>query len=489
MSKRDKQSMLGLRVAVVGASVGGMSAALALSRVASQVPGVQVSVDLFERSGARVDCSRGSGIGLSPTARTHLEQWGVLSRIPLMTNATMRQTDLGSGKTFGETYMGEQMCATHWGWLWLGMEAVCTAPGQNIKIHHGKGVTKVSASSPEKGASGTFDTVHLSDGSSHSGYDLVVDASGVRSVLRNLIDTDGAPAYAGYVLYRSLVPIANFKPDSAWRKYPAGTDTWTRWFSMGYGRAGNRTAAMHVAYPIPVAPSDPACGGDPTKAVTPDAHAVMHALYVHYKPELRGKAPTAFLEGRDGTTSSFAVAEGNVPLDEQAAYFAGGLPRVEGGADIMLPDFEAETPRSSSTKNDAFIQAVYDYAPAHMAKGNCVLLGDAAHIARPHIGAGTAIAIEDAIQLGVAVEKAIAEHMADGASPSIADAIQAALSEHYDKVRVPLVKKQVDTGRALGYFYMDDPKVDWKEPMTKERFGKLYGAAMANFENVYFYKD
>ena len=83
------------------------------------------------------------------------------------------------------------------------------------------------------------------------------------------------------------------------------------------------------------------------------------------------------------------------------------------------------------------VQPIYDVESAHIAFDRVALLGDAAFVARPHVGIGVLKAAEDAFEL----MKCLA------GSLRVEDALA-----HYEKTRVAAGRSAVAVGRYLGSF-------------------------------------
>ena len=90
-----------------------------------------------------------------------------------------------------------------------------------------------------------------------------------------------------------------------------------------------------------------------------------------------------------------------------------------------------------------FLQPIYDLEVPHMAFGRVALVGDAAFVARPHVGAGVAKAAEDAL--------ALAEVLAQG------DDIEAALRQ-FESARLPIGERIIARARRLGAYVQADFK-------------------------------
>ncbi|ROV95568.1 hypothetical protein VSDG_05263 [Cytospora chrysosperma] len=86
--------------------------------------------------------------------------------------------------------------------------------------------------------------------------------------------------------------------------------------------------------------------------------------------------------------------------------------------------------------------------------GRVCVMGDAAHAAAPHHGAGAGFAIEDAVVLAVALEDAaqMLKTKAPGDSHAVDKVLQAALSA-YEDVRLERTRWLVETSRFIGELY------------------------------------
>ena len=68
---------------------------------------------------------------------------------------------------------------------------------------------------------------------------------------------------------------------------------------------------------------------------------------------------------------------------------------------VLAPQFNAMV----GLCEQPFLQPIYDLEVPRMAFGRVAILGDAAFVARPHIGAGVAKAAEDALALAEALDE------------------------------------------------------------------------------------
>ena len=84
-----------------------------------------------------------------------------------------------------------------------------------------------------------------------------------------------------------------------------------------------------------------------------------------------------------------------------------------------------------------FIQPIYDLECPQMAFGRVVILGDAAFVARPHVGAGVANAAQDALALVGALHRC--------------ETVETALRE-FESSRLPIGRRVIQRARQLGAY-------------------------------------
>jgi 6-hydroxynicotinate 3-monooxygenase len=173
--------------------------------------------------------------------------------------------------------------------------------------------------------------------------DIVIGADGINSMAREVLLGREFPKYSGYVAHRSIIP-ASLLGDLE----PADLTKW--WSDDEHG----------------------------------DTHIVVYFLDRHYRE-------IYFVTGVPESTWDYGLAYVDADLDELRAAFAGFHPEVQRLLRLC----------PAATKWPLFER---DPLPL-WSHGRIVLLGDACHPMKPHMGQGAAIAIEDAAVLVRCLER------------------------------------------------------------------------------------
>lgn len=322
-------------VAVVGGSLGGLTAALLLRDA-----GCEVTV--HERSPSTLE-ARGAGIAvLEQTLRYPVERLGVSPDEISTSTQWVRFLS-----TDGSTADAEQRRNRFSSWNTIYRLLLGAFPTERYRL----GQELTSFVSSEHGVELTF-----ADGG-HGEADLLVCADGISSASRRRMLPEVAPRYAGYVGWRGTVPEADLSGPT----YEALHDALTY----------QVLPHSHIlVYPIPGA------GG----SIEP-GHRLINMVW--YRNVTEAALPE-FLTDRQGTPREVSLPPGQVRDDqvEELRRFA---------AEHLAPPI-AEVVGSVT---EPFVQAVFDIEVPRMQSGRACLLGDAAFAVRPHAAAGTAKAAED----------------------------------------------------------------------------------------------
>lgn len=189
--------MSSLNIAINGAGIGGLTAAIALRQAGHQVT-------VFEQSKAFLRV--GADINLTPNAVRALDGLGIGAavRVPAArpTHRISRLWDSGEETSrlemaeAAESQYGAPQLTIHRADLLAALAEVF--PLQNVQF--GKRAEQV-----RQDASGI--ELHFKDGSQHR-TDLLIGADGIHSVVRNALFGEEQPRFTGVVAYRAVVPAS-----------------------------------------------------------------------------------------------------------------------------------------------------------------------------------------------------------------------------------------------------------------------------------------
>ncbi|PWU24198.1 MAG: monooxygenase [Candidatus Rokuibacteriota bacterium] len=331
-----------LRVAVVGGSLGGLTAALLLRDFGC-------TVDVFERSGARLS---GFGAGIvvhEATMRYFVERARQQDGLSVAARA-LRFLDTAGHVLHEEPSPYE---FTAWSTLYSSLYRLF---GEE-HYHHGHALDVLDQDADCVRVRFENERVHECD--------LVVCADGIGSRARAQLAPAIEPEYAGYVGWRGTIGASRLGSTAAAQLTDAIT----------YGVVER----SHIlSYPIP------SLGGSSDPLLN----------FVWYRNVAAGEALDELLVSRSGRASSVSLHPGEV----QERH----LEELRLAAAATLPPAFAEMVAAAV---DPFVQVIVDLAVPAMAYGRICLIGDAAFAARPHAAAGTAKAAENAWKLLEALEQ------------------------------------------------------------------------------------
>ncbi|WLA53940.1 FAD binding domain-containing protein [Bradyrhizobium diazoefficiens] len=369
------------RALVIGGSMAGLFAALLLRREGW-------SVDIYERIGAEL-AGRGAGIV------THRELFDVLGRTGIDTEAAAvgvavpgRRVLDRSGRIEGE--LGLRQVLTSWGHLYGLLRAAF--PTENY--HHGRNLVAVTEV-------GDRVTARFSDGSEASG-DLLIGADGIFSSVRSQLAAEVRPGYAGYIAWRGLVDERELSPRTR-----AELCDWFG-FSLPPGE-------QMLGYPVAGVNEEMGVGE-------------RRYNFVWYRPADADLGLADLLTDIDGVRHELSIPPTRIRPEVIAS--------MRRDAERLLAPQFAEVVRLT---RQPFIQAILDLETPRMALGpRTVILGDAAFVARPHVGMGVTKAAGDA----AALVDALRDHPGN---------LSAALAK-FESVRLPFGSAVVRRARDLGAY-------------------------------------
>ena len=336
MKMVGKMAFQGLRVGVIGGSIAGCAAAIALGRAGCRV-------EVFERSSKGL-MDRGSGIGIPVPLRTDLIERGYLPAGFPGCEMRRRWWQYPDGTQVGRRIWTQTTpaFANNWGNIWQALR-------NNVPdaiYHEG---WKLEAFEE------TEDAVNVSfAGGQTKSFDLLVGADGYQSVVREKMNPMARPEYAGYVLWRGNYAEAELSDTSLITEIDKECAWLTVPFKGGHG----------VLYMIPNFD-----GG-----MSKGTRRVNWAVY----------APCPRAQKLNGVES---VAPGDVA----PAAFEEFRLLLEECFPPAIRDLIAH-----SSHADVSIQPIYDSLVDTYVGPRTLLIGDAGTMTRPHTASGATKALEDA---------------------------------------------------------------------------------------------
>jgi 2-polyprenyl-6-methoxyphenol hydroxylase-like FAD-dependent oxidoreductase len=331
------------RAIVIGGSMSGLFAGLQLLRRG-------FVVDIYERVDSEL-AGRGAGIVAQPAVRRALRDLGI-GTTDLGVEMTTRKILDVEGRAIIEAQCPQTLTA----WERLYRLLRDSFPARNY--HRGVGLERL-----EQSASSV--TAHFSDGRT-AAADLLVGADGIRSTVRTQLLPDLKPLYAGYVAWRVMLPEQSIPAEVHRELFEYMT------FCLPPGE-------QFLGYPV----------AGPDNDLRPG-----HRRYnvVWYRPADERTELQRLLTDESGVTHAISIPP---PLIRRQA-----IDEMRAAAErLVAPQFRA----IARLMDEPVLQPIYDLETPQMAFGRVAIIGDAAFVARPHVGAGVSKASDDAEALAGAV--------------------------------------------------------------------------------------
>jgi 2-polyprenyl-6-methoxyphenol hydroxylase-like FAD-dependent oxidoreductase len=338
---------------IIGGSLGGLFAAHFLRAAGWRV-------DVFERSSEDL-AGRGAGLGTQETLARMLRRLAIAADIALGVPTRYYVWLDAEGKIACK--LDNPRVMTAWAWLYRPLKDALPAQ------HYHPAKSFVAAEQDVDGVTAIF-----ADGTRARG-DLLVAADGPRSTVRPQVLWNVKPEYAGYVAWRGLIAEAEV----------GAADRALLFESNAYCVPGGE---LSISYPVPGRDGDLRPGK-------------RDYNIVWYRP-----TDTTALADLNTDASGRRHEQIPPPLIRPDVIAA-----VKADARALLAPCIAE---SFARAAQPIFQPIHDFAAPQLVFGRIVLLGDAAFVARPHIGAGVTKAgldaecLADALAGNTGIEAALA---------------------------------------------------------------------------------
>ena len=364
------------RIIVVGGSLGGLLIANMLQRTGHEVK-------VLERATTSLD-GRGAGIVTHTPLLAALMRCGLIADASLGVSVEERVVLERDGSTLASAKM--QQVLTSWSRLY----AILTSALERQNYIHGAAVSHVAQG--EKTAKVTCEDGRIFEA------DLVLASDGIRSTIRKQFLTNSQIEYAGYVAWRGVCDeqVLSKKTVSMFGKFGFGLPQGEQIIGYPVAGAGNSTATGQRRY-----------------------------NFVWYRPANECQLKKLMTDS-DGNYYAMGIPPHKVAWQHLATA-------RQDAQQILAPQFAEILEKTAQP----FLQPIYDCASSQMAFGRVALMGDAAFVARPHVGMGVTKAAQDAM----ALVDCIALH---GAVPQ---ALQA-----FEKIRLEPGLAVVERARRLGAY-------------------------------------
>jgi 2-polyprenyl-6-methoxyphenol hydroxylase-like FAD-dependent oxidoreductase len=364
------------RALIIGGSMSGLLAGIMLRQRGW-------AVDIFERVGSEL-AGRGAGIVAQPELIAHLDAIGIETRelgLPM-----------SKRKILGR--LGQVIAASECPQIFTSWERVYrvlrdTFPAEHY--HRGVGLGAFEQDAQRVIA-------HLSDDRTMEA-DVLVGADGLRSTVRQQCLPEIEPLYAGYIAWRGLLAESAIPPAIHHEQFEQMT------FCLPPGE-------QCLGYPV----------AGPDDGLSP-GHRRYNVIW--YRPAAEMGELRQLLTDDSGVTHSISIPP---PLIRKQAIAA-----MRAAAERLLaPQFQAIV----RLIDEPLLQPIYDLESPQLAFGRAAIVGDAAFVARPHVGAGVSKAADDAAALAQAL---------DG------DDVEAAL-RGFEAERLPVGNRIIERARHLGAY-------------------------------------
>jgi 2-polyprenyl-6-methoxyphenol hydroxylase-like FAD-dependent oxidoreductase len=374
------------RALVIGGSMSGLLASLALARRG-------IEVEVFERV-AEPLAGRGAGIVAQPELKAALRALGLNAYHDLGIEVPFRVMLAQDGRVTHRVATPQTMTA------WDRVFHLLNAKVPDANYHSAKELRRA-----EQRRDGV--TAHFADGTAAEG-DILIGADGIRSTVRQQYLPDLVPLYAGYAAWRGLIVESAFPPALH--------------------------AELFEVFAFCLPPNEQILGY-PVAGPDNDLR-IGHRRYnfVWYRPASEAEELPLLLTDESGRSHVLSIPPPLIARDVVTGMRADA-------ARVLAPQFNEMVGLCAQP----FLQPIYDLEVPKMAFGRVAILGDAAFVARPHVGAGVAKAAEDALALADALDAS--------------DDVEVGL-KNFEQTRIGVGRRIIERARRLGAYVQANLKTE-----------------------------
>ena len=334
------------RILIVGGSLGGLLAANMLLRDGHDV-------HVLEKVAGSLD-GRGAGIVTHAALMRGLARAGVIVDDTIGVRVTSRVAIDEHGDCVARLAMPQVLTS------WSRLHAVLSAAFPADRYHRGLAVRQVE----QDARSVRVDT---GSGTAFEG-DLLIASDGIRSAVRAQFLPKTVPCYAGYVAWRGVCDEEVLSART------------------------RATVFDHFAFGLP--PGEQLIGYPVAGHGNDTARGRRRFNFVWYRPAGDDATLRPLMTDADGTHHPLGIPPHKVAPAQVAAM-------REAAHRLLAPQFADILDKAAQP----FLQPIHDVASARLTFGRVALMGDAAFVARPHVGMGVTKAAEDAMALSDAVRE------------------------------------------------------------------------------------